>query len=168
MADQSAKDILLHDPLSDVTRKERRMLLGISMLGVALVKTGLVPTKISALGVEFDKTNQQALLGILALVTLYFAVAFLIYAAADFIAWRRALGNYRMERMRENAKLKRDFSEGNLREEEALLWRMSSSGQALFVLAGPVSVIRALFEFVLPIAVGIYAVQLLWFSVARI
>lgn len=140
------------------------MLLGVSMLGVALVKTGLVSTKISALGVEFDKTNQQALLGILALVTLYFVVAFLIYAAADFLAWRRALRAYRIERMREHAKLKRELTEEYFREEEALLLRASSGSQALFVLAGPVSILRALFEFVLPIGVGIYAVQLLWFG----
>ncbi len=44
MAEQRAKDLLLHDPLSDETRQERKMLLGVSMLGIVLVKTGLVPT----------------------------------------------------------------------------------------------------------------------------
>ncbi len=85
MTDPAARDLLLGDPLSDVTRKERRMLLAISLLGVGLVKTGLVPTKIEALGVEFDKANQQALLFLLAIVAVYFFSAFLIYAAADFL-----------------------------------------------------------------------------------
>ena len=69
---ESDHDVLLHDPLSEVTRRERRMLLACTLLGVGVVKTGLVPTKIEALGVEFDKTNQQALLFLLALVVGYF------------------------------------------------------------------------------------------------
>lgn len=167
MPEQSNRDILLNDPLSEVTRKERRMLLGVSVLGTALIKTGLVPTKISALGVEFDKTNQQALLGLLALVALYFFFAFVIYAAADFLAWRRALVAYRVERMREHVRLKHELAEERLHQEEAFLWEQSR-GYAFFSLAGPVSVVRATFEFVLPVVVGIYAIQLLLFSVGRI
>jgi hypothetical protein len=83
-------DVLVQDPLGDVTRKERRLLLGVSVLGVALVKTGLVPSKITALGIEFGKTDQRALMTIFGLVTLYFLVAFVIYGASDFIAWRSA------------------------------------------------------------------------------
>ncbi len=143
------------------------MLLAVSVLGVVLVKTGLVPTKISALGVEFDKTNQQALLGVLALVSLYFFIAFIIYAAADFLAWRRALLKYRVDRMREHAKLRRELTKEHLKQEEAFIWEQSK-GSFLFGLVGLVSILRALFEFLLPLAVGVYAIQLLWFSINRI
>ena len=167
MPEQMNRDILLGDPLAEVTRKERRMLLGVSVLGIALVKTGLVPTKISALGVEFDKTNQQALLTILAIVALYFLVAFVIYAGADFLAWRRALVAYRVERMREHARLQRELTPDHLKQEEALLWEQSR-GSVLFGLGGPVSLLRASFEFLVPIAFGIYAILLLWLSRAHI
>lgn len=163
MPEQSNKDILLGDPLADVTRKERRTLLGMSVLGVVLVKTGLVPTKISAVGVEFDKTNQQALLGILAIVTLYFLVAFIIYAAADFLAWRRALVAYRVDRMREHARARREMLPDVVKQEEAFMWEQSK-GSVLFGLVGPVSMLRALFEFLLPIGAGLYSVYMLWLS----
>ena len=167
MPEQSNRDILLGDPLADATRKERKMLLGISVLGVALVKTGLVPTKISALGVEFDKTNQQALLGILALLALYFLIAFIIYAAADFLAWRRALVAYRVDRMRTHGRERRELHPDVLKQEEAFLLEQSK-GSVLFGLVRPISVLRALFEFLLPIAVGLYAISVLWVSRGRI
>ncbi len=90
MAELSPRDIMLRDPLSAVTRKERQFLLGVSIFGIALVKGGLVPSKISALGIEFTKTDQQSLMTILGLVTLYFLFAFVTYAASDFLAWRLA------------------------------------------------------------------------------
>jgi amino acid permease len=54
------------------------------------VRTGLVPSKISALGLEFSQTDQKSLLSILALITLYFVAAFILYASSDFVAWRLA------------------------------------------------------------------------------
>jgi len=45
------------DPLSEVTRRERRALLGVSALSIAMSITHLIPTKISALGVEFPPTE---------------------------------------------------------------------------------------------------------------
>src|SRR5215208_7776204 len=76
------------DPLTPVTRKERSYLLAVSMIGIAIVKTGLVPSKIATFGIELDKPNRTALLLLLGLVTLYFLAAFVIYAASDFLEWR--------------------------------------------------------------------------------
>jgi hypothetical protein len=78
---------ILSDPLSDVTRKERLYLLAVSIIGIAIVKTGLIPTEISTLGVKFEEANQKTLLFVFALVALYFLAAFLIYAVADFYTW---------------------------------------------------------------------------------
>lgn len=91
MTEQDLQQTRLRDALSDVTRKERRHLLGISLLGVVLKKTGLVPSKISGLGIEFQNTDQRALLFIVAFVILYFLFAFIIYAFSDFLAWRLAI-----------------------------------------------------------------------------
>lgn len=83
------EDLIKYDPLSEVTRKERRSLLGVSMLGLALITIPLVPHKIAALGVEFDEINQTTFVNIYSLLLAYYFTAFLIYAVADYIAWRR-------------------------------------------------------------------------------
>lgn len=157
---QDTQNILLKDPLSEVTRKERRMLLGMSMLGIALVKTGLVPTKISALGVEFDKTSQQSLFVILCLITFYFAVVFLVYAAADFLTWRQSLIDFRIQRKRNDMAISSDHVE----EEVELRYQKHVDSEVLYMFAVPVSILRALLEFLLPIVVSIYAVFTLWFA----
>ena len=72
MAKDSEKDLLLHDPLGEVTRKERKTLLATSMIGIVVEKTGLVPSKISAIGIEFAKSDQNTILSLLSLVVFYF------------------------------------------------------------------------------------------------
>lgn len=89
MAAESPNEVLLGDPLREVTRKERRALLGLCMVAIVVVKTGLIPTKISAVGIEFSSTHQESLLFILGLIVLYFFLGFLLYAITDFIAWWR-------------------------------------------------------------------------------
>jgi hypothetical protein len=95
MADPTPRELSLRDPLSDVTRKERRLLLGMSVIGIAVVKTGLLPEKISALGIDFSETNQKSLLIVFSLVTIYFLAAFMIYAAFTKVAgwWSRGDSN---------------------------------------------------------------------------
>jgi hypothetical protein len=113
---------ILKDPLSDVTRKERLYLLATSTLGIAIVKTGLVPSRISALGVQFEEANQRALLLMLGIVVAYFFGAFIIYAVADFFAWLddyRAvvLARQRLEkRLNRKADARRERVYSNLRE----------------------------------------------------
>jgi hypothetical protein len=85
MSDSPYQQILLREPLSEDTRKERRNLLAISTIGIALVKTGLIPTKISALGIEFSQSNQRALLYILLAMIIYFFLTFAIYAISDVL-----------------------------------------------------------------------------------
>jgi hypothetical protein len=81
-------EVLLGDPLSEVTRKTRLYLLAVSLIGVAMVRTGLVPTKIATFGIELEQPNRSALLFLIALVNLYFLAAFVIYAVSDFRKWR--------------------------------------------------------------------------------
>jgi hypothetical protein len=113
---------ILKDPLSDVTRKERIYLLATSTLGIVIVKTGLVPSRISALGIQFEETNQKTLLLMLGIVVAYFFVAFIIYAVADFFAWlddyRAVVGaRARLEkRLNGKADTRRERVYSNLRE----------------------------------------------------
>ena len=147
--------ILLKDPLSKETRTERRILLGASAVGIVIVKTGLVPSKISALGIEFNQTDQHSLLRAVAAVIVYFLFAFLIYAGSDYIAWqlgfRRAVGlDVRAKRRREKS----------MDEDERIQENVVAGyyGSPLLKLTKPMSLLRAVFEFVLPIVISIYAV----------
>lgn len=154
MPEPTPSEVAVRDPLSQVTRNERRLLLGVSMVAITLVKTGLVPSKISALGIEFTKTDQKSLLSIVALITAYFVVAFTIYALADFIAWRLAF----------RAALRESFAQRRKREaevqnkDEQYFYERLARERVVFILSKPVSLIRAVFEFLLPILVGIYAI----------
>lgn len=75
------------DPLSEVTRAERKTLLLVSAIGIVMELTGLVPSKITTFGVEFSEADQNLLLGLFGGVVIYFLVAFLVYAWSDFLAW---------------------------------------------------------------------------------
>jgi len=160
MPDNSNHDLLLHDPLSEVTRKERRMLLGISMLGVAIAKTGLVPSKISALGIEFAESDQKALLTLLATIVLYFLAAFTVYAWSDFLAWRRALKRQRREFRVEYEREIKEF-EGHVPDYDEPKY---SGVFFAYQLPTLTSIVRAVFEFLLPLIVGIYGAIVLWNS----
>lgn len=164
MIEPTAAEIAVRDPLTEVTRKERRALLGMSVLGIALVKTGFVPTKISALGIEFSQADQKSILTILAFVVIYFLVAFVVYATTDFLTWRlafRSAAIARRERQMQRDIAKRDgTTELELVKLDPEGWQ-HLPGSIAYRISGVASVIRATFEFLLPIIVGIYAAMLL-------
>lgn len=52
-----------------------------------------MPQEITTFGIKFGEADQQSLLIMLALVTLYFVTAFAVHGASDFLAWRFAYSN---------------------------------------------------------------------------
>ena len=98
MTNHNFEQSLLRDALSEVARKERRSLLGISLFGITLKIGGMVPSKIPSLGIEFQLANQQALLLIVASIILYFIVAFIIYAASDYLSWKLEIKSWALEK----------------------------------------------------------------------
>jgi hypothetical protein len=83
------------DEFTENTRKERRALLGLSVVAIVVAQGGVLPTEFTTLGLKFSETDQRVLLKVLALVQGYFLVAFMAYAASDY-AWRRWAGSYRL------------------------------------------------------------------------
>lgn len=172
MADLLTEDLISFDPLSEVTRKERRALLGISVVGVALVKVPLVPEKFATFGIEFSRPNQSTFLAIYALVVLYFLGAFLIYAFTDYVAWRRervrrhheysrqvvasqvALGEAGMSMLAEKRDRRVKLSQGIDKD-------LSYLGLASYDVAEFAAKFRALFEFGVPIAFALYTIGVL-------
>ena len=155
----------LVDPLSEVTRKERRMLLGLSMLGVFFTHGGALPTKISTLGVELSAGDQQAFLYILAIGLFYFVSAFSLYAFSDFIVWRKQIAEeHIVDTKRSFEELvfndHRDHYQAELHDIEGRVWRKY---RLWAFLTKPTSILRALFEFILPLLVGIYFITTIFF-----
>jgi len=85
---------MLSDPLSEVTRKERRNLIGSALTYIIVVKLELVPSKISALGIELSSPAQDTFLSIFALIVCYFLCAFGLYAISDVLVWRQRFQQY--------------------------------------------------------------------------
>src|SRR5215208_1199266 len=159
---------VLRDPLSEVTRKERVYLLGSSILGIAILKTGLVPTRITALGIELAEGNQEAILSLLGLVVLYFLAAFVVYATSDFLAWWEGYQAALHEDIAPVAKFLDELIEQSddadaldepsrrevrerLEESMPSVRRRERTRRTVLV-----ATIRALLEYVLPVLVGAY------------
>lgn len=150
----------LRDPLSIVTRKQRQLLLLASLLGLTLVKTGIVPSKISGLGIEFQSADQRAILLIVALIVSYFLVAFTIYAASDFLAWKVSISKQVIEKTIADYEedLRNDVSEPEIDEYR---YEMYEKIEIYIKLITPTSIFRAFFDFALPIFFGGYSLFLL-------
>ena len=163
----------VRDPLTRTTRRERTSLLGVSAVCIAITKAGLVPSKISALGVEFSQASQQSLFHVLAAVVGYYFVAFILYAAADFVPWRirytEAFGEmvgspeYKAARSLHSISLKRKSAFAQFQEDNKSSESERPPPRAHFALALSWIIygLRALFEFLVPLLVAIYAIHAL-------
>ena len=163
MEKQSPSDVILSDPLREITRKERTRLLITSFFGIAIVHTKLLPTRIGVLGIEFAQTEQGKLLIVLAVLITYFLVAFLLYATVDFTAWRLAyLGAHEFPKFsgpepNTNQERGRLLTHDELKELKC--WTdLHKSHRIYFFIRNLLSTARALFDFVLPIVVSLYAI----------
>ena len=169
MSEILTRDLVRNDPLTEITRKERRALLGSAVLGIALVKVPLVPSKLSAFGLDFDAPNQRTLLALYALVVGYFLVAFLVYALTDYVAWRRSQVIFYREYIRQDELVRKSL--GVKAEKEALRKWLEEGcpyrGFASHHMATLASGLRAAFEFLVPIAVAAYAIAILLAYVPR-
>jgi len=160
MSNASPAEIRLRDPLSETTRAERRSLLAISVIGLIIVKTGLVPSKISALGIDFSFTDQVFLFRALSAITAYFLLAFVIYAASDLAAWTHAIFSATRERIREEQmqELDSDLQQRNIRRavEHEIASRLGPAYSTLRL--SVISQIRALFDFLVPVVIGLWSI----------
>jgi hypothetical protein len=157
------EQINVGEVLSSVTRAERRILLGVAMLGVIVAHSGLIPTRISALGIDFERADQRSLLLVLVLVVSYFTITFGIYAAADFFAWRALYDSTLLMHLRHEPAVhpRKELPED--KPWERLQKRIERRRWLWAVLARRNAVLRGVWEFVLPLAAGAYTiVVLLW------
>lgn len=181
-------EIAVRDPLSETTRRERKTLLGISIVVIGIIETGTLPTKIESLGIEFTQTDQKYLFNVFAAVVIYYLIAFVLFAISDFIVWRIAFGSIvraQWGRMTMNpdkdklltkdeqriiqlekqiTEMKAEQMRGSFDKQLGLDIDFMNWGMPNYLirLSTPVSLFRSIFEFLLPILVGIYALILLF------
>jgi hypothetical protein len=137
---------LTRDPLSETTRKERKGLLGVSVLAVIIGRLGIIPEKISALGVNFSIADKGDFLHILAAIVFYFLVAFILYAWSDILKFRLLLHNIRTEGEPRPGTI--GFREDKVRE-----------GAMSFVTPVTRSYrLRIIFEMLVPVLIGFYGI----------
>lgn len=161
-------DATATDPLSAVTRGERKALLAACAVGLAISVGGLVPQKIEALGIAVSASQKENLLQILAGVIAFFVAGFVIYAWADLkrretIAAQargrvrpvmdEAMKQYRSAEEQWKGSEAKDSSA--LFQDERFLRLAALSEQAkLAQKVSRVATIRVIFDVHLPIAIG--------------
>ncbi len=180
---------LLQDVLKDVTRKERRTLLGVASVGILVVWAKLKLSVISVLGLTVQETHDGLFLVILGVVVVYFLVAFFIYALSDLVSWGFTVADTKSKKEGENYQHELE-QEKKWKEEQKeqvstqpLSWldsdkiadhkRNSARYEAVKIAKGKrqsyyywaltVTLLRVVFDFVLPLIVGGYAIRLLLF-----
>jgi hypothetical protein len=146
---------VVSDALSEITRKERRNLLAASVVAIAASQLGLVPTKVAALGIELNPPAQQAFLLLLCSVVVYFLLAFLVYSAGDFVAWRKKYDDHlkAVDDALENESIEESIA-------EAARTRRRPQAKWLYSAYKPIAWIRISFDLVLPVVLGLVACTL--------
>jgi len=154
---------LLSDPLSEITRKERRNLLFATIAGIAIAAMNMVPTKLSALGIDFSPPAQYSFLLLVAVVVVYFLLAFVTYGLADFFIWRKQYQDHLVRREQEA----RDWT-----YEDQLAYEESIDGipraDWLYNWHNPVAFTRLLFEFLVPLISGVVSICMLLIKLPRL
>lgn len=85
-------DPRLRDPLSEVTRRERKFLLAVSVSAIVLIGLHENIRSIPSIGIsDIGSSGQRNILIAVAAVVLYGLGAFVIYAWSDFVAWRQSI-----------------------------------------------------------------------------
>lgn len=153
--DPSLSDYLV-DPLSPLSRAERRNLLLASFIGFLMSKAGLIPTKLSAFGIELSTPQQSAFSLAAALVIGYFLLAFFTYAVPDFLVWRKKYQDY-LEGVEVAA---RGWTQEDQRHHDDLSDSLPNI-RWVYRLSPVVAYSRHLFDYVLPVLFAVYNIYVL-------
>jgi hypothetical protein len=167
---------LAESPLSDQSRAQHRNLLLAGAVGILIAQLSLVPTRISALGVDLEASDRHGIRIALMVAIAYFLVTFVASAIADAAAWRE---RHVEARARELSNLA-NIAKFNEYIDEILPQLQSDPGRTtqtwerfaefqdqlldgqrrktLYRLLVPVDLMRAFIDFVVPVGAGLAAI----------
>lgn len=178
MTTDNPSEFLLSEPLSELSRKERRILLITSLIGIFVEKAKIIPTKVGALGIEFSTQEQQVIVVLLGSIVVYFLFAFVLYGTNDFLRWQHNFYTIMRDVFLQSKATHRkveSITKGvawNIGEIDKLQQAVEDEMEVrakypfldnLLKIAGPLSVARVAFDFLFPIVLGIYAVSIIFF-----
>lgn len=138
----------LTDPLSNISRSERRNLLISSVIGFLVSKAGIVPKKISALDIELSLPAQGTFVYLVGATIIYFLLAFIVYGLSDFFIWRKRYQDY-LEAVEAH------MSSWSEEDQKAYENTYTPPIPWLYQKAGFIAYTRAFFEYLLPLLVGV-------------
>ncbi len=150
-------DEMLNDPLREVTRKERRSLLGISAIALLIGWTHarIVPSKIGNFDISFTPPDRGALLGLFFAIVVYYFITFVVYAATDFLKYFHTMA----EGAKTLSKHRDEQIMGSLDRAAGTPWWLR------FVV--PASLVRGVFDFFITLVIAVYAMLSLWGAVPQ-
>jgi len=167
-----SSEALLGEFLSEYTIKLRRWLLGLAAVSFYMSTAHMVPTKISALGIEFSAVNQQQFLKVSGYILLYFLCSFLVYALIDLARWVHCLMENRKQyfdgigqsTLAANSETEPDDSkiERAVRLREQFIEPIEYAQLLSSPLFLALSLLRVALDILLPLGVGVYSLILLW------
>ncbi|CDU10731.1 conserved hypothetical protein [Vibrio diabolicus] len=139
----------LKDPFTETTRKVRNHLMVAGLIGVLVADVGLIPSKISALGIEFTGIEQSNLLKLLFAIVVYYVFTFVIYAISELSASKLSEYNEHLETASDQIQNKTFVNLFNSKLCEQRDFQESKSSVLSFC--------RSLYEVLLPLVWSSYA-----------
>lgn len=139
-AEVSTFVLQMKGPLTDTTKRHRKLLLLLSLIAILMMKTGLVPEEVTALGIRFSKTDQDTILLITSMCIAYFLVGFVISVTCDLLLWVHSM-----------------------QASEYLIFpSMAKTFGPKSFSARSMALFRFSYEIMIPLVLGYYSLKLLW------
>lgn len=165
-------EALLGDFLADNTVKLRRWLLGLTAVSFYMSTAHMVPTKISALGIEFSAVNQQQFLKISGYILMYFLCSFLVCALTDLSRWVHGLMEIRkqyFDGIRQStlaADSETEPDDNKIERARRLREQFIAPIEDIQMFSSPLllalSLLKVALDILFPLSVGVYSLTLLW------
>lgn len=86
--EKQAGEFLVERILSNRTTKIKEKLLLVITISLAIIKGGLIPKSISALGIDLTVDNTRSLVILSTFICIYFLLYFIQSSISDFIRWK--------------------------------------------------------------------------------
>lgn len=160
---------IIKDPLSEETRKSRKSLLAFSFIGIMMVYTGFVPTKIESMGIQFSESDQNLILISLGIVVTYFLFSFFIYGVSDFLIVRiKILNNWKSYldkqiEIAEKPDKKYEAAQAlHLAIEKQNVIKAFKNFKYINLSSKVISVFRTFLEFFIPVLIALYSIYILF------
>ena len=149
------------NPLSTITRKNRIGLLASSLIAILFVQAGLVPTKLSVFGTQFENWNNTSLITINLFVSIYYLLAFAVGGISDLMAYKMQIFVADTEDDKIYEELLQREADEELTEQDKILIYRHKTHRWIFRASNPIAYLRLLVEFLLPVVVALYALTVI-------